>query len=256
MSKLRVSAKTKAVKNARGRRASHAARLTTAAPGVELAVQPGLEKKPRGVDVRERVLSAALECFGAFGFAGTSTRAVAERAGLSHPLLLYHFQSKEQLWRSTMEDVISRYRSELDERVAKTDPADAAAGLRAFIENFVEFSARVPQLHRIMTQQSTQGSDRIHWLIESHLRESFVDVCALVRRAQASGQVRDGDPARLYYAVVGLAGTLLSVSTEFRILTDRDVFAKEEMRRTIEFIFAFLFLPPAGKPRKTRARKI
>lgn len=240
MSKPRVPTPAKPAKNARGRRASHAVRLGPSTPGAP----PGdatLEKKPRGVDVRERVLAAALECFGAFGFAGTSTRAVADRAGLSHPLLLYHFQSKEQLWRSTMEDVIGRYRAQLDERLAKVDSGDATAGLRAFIENFVEFSARVPQLHRIMTQQSTQGSDRIHWLIDTHLRDSFLAVCALIRRAQAAGQIRRGDPARLYYAVIGLAGTLLSVSTEFELLTQRDVFSPKELRKTIDFIFAFLF---------------
>lgn len=229
-----------AAKNARGRRTSHATRLTTSAPAKPSArTRP--DKKPRGADVRERVLAAALECFGAFGFAGTSTRAVAERAGLSHPLLLYHFQSKEQLWRSTMETVIGRYRAELEQRLAEADPADPAAGLRAFIENFVAFSARFPQLHRIMTQQSTQGSDRIHWLIESYLRESFKTVCALIVAGQASGRVRAGDPARLYYAVIGLGGTLFSVSTEFKLLTRRDVFSPRELRRTVDLILAFVF---------------
>ena len=241
MSKTTATPKRKPAKNARGRRTSHAVRLTTqqAAAPQKTAVAG---KKPRGADVRERVLAAALECFGAFGFAGTSTRAVAERAGLSHPLLLYHFQSKELLWRSTMEDVIGRYRAELDARLAQADPSEPTAGLRAFIENFVEFSARVPQLHRIMTQQSTQGSERIHWLIETHLRESFEAVCALIKRAQAAGRLRAGDPARLYYAVIGLGGTLFSVSTEFGLLTGSDVFSSEERRKSIEFILAFLFV--------------
>lgn len=225
--------------NARGRRRSHAARLTTR-PHAPRTADRGT-KRPRGAEVRDRVLHAALECFGAFGFEGTSTRAVAERAGLSHPLLLYHFESKEQLWRSTMEDVIVRYRAQLEARLSSIDPDDAAAGLQAFIENFVMFSAVTPQLHRIMTQESTQGSERIHWLIETHLRASFDSVCRMIRRAQAAGRVRDGDPARLYYAVIGLAGTLLSVSTEFRILTRRDVFEPRELRKTIDTIHGFLF---------------
>lgn len=236
----RSSVPRKPAKNARGRRTSHATRLTTAASGKPVA-HAAQDKKPRGADVRERVLAAALECFGAFGFAGTSTRAVADRAGLSHPLLLYHFQSKELLWRSTMEQVIGRYQAQLDERLARADGSDPASGLRAFIENFVEFSARVPQLHRIMTQQSTQGSDRIHWLIDTYLRASFQTVCALIAGAQAEGKVRAGEPARLYYAVIGLAGTLFSVSAEFESLTRRDVFSPKELRKTVDFIFAFLF---------------
>lgn len=239
MDKPKKSPKPAKPKNARGQRRNHAARLTTRKQA--LPKKTGGAKRARGEEVRERVLHAALECFGAFGFEGTSTRAVAERAGLSHPLLLYHFESKEKLWLSTMEDVIGRYQSELYARLGQVDATDAAAGLRAFIENFVEFSARVPQLHRIMTQESTQGSERIHWIIDAHLLDSFSQVCELIRRGQAAGRVRDGDPARLYYAVIGLAGTLLSVSTEFRLLTQRDVFAPEEMRKTTDFIFDFLF---------------
>ena len=197
-------------------------------------------KQPRGAEVRERVLQAGLECFGAFGFEGTSTRAVAERAGVSHPLLLYHFDSKDQLWLSTMEAVIGQYRQALAQQLALVDPQDAAAGLRAFIDNFVRFSARVPQLHRIMTQESTQGSERIHWLIDTHLRASFKAVRAMIRRGQRAGQVRAGDPARLYYAIIGLGGTLLSVSSEFQIQTGRDVFAEKELRHTIRFISDFV----------------
>lgn len=240
MDKPKPPVKTTKPKNARGQRRSHAARLTTRKPA--LPKKAVGVKKARGEEARERVLHAALECFGAFGFEGTSTRAVAERAGLSHPLLLYHFDSKEKLWMSTMEDVIGRYRKEFEQRLEQIDRKDTAACLRAFIENFVRFSARVPQLYRIMTQESTQGSDRIHWLIDAHLRESFNGVRDMIRRGQAEGQVRDGDSARLYYAIIGLAGTLLSVSSEFRHLTGRDVFSEAEMHHTIGFIFDFVFV--------------
>ena len=137
--------------------------------------------------------------------------------------------------------LIGRYQRELHARLAQVEARDATAALRAFIENFVEFSARVPQLHRIMTQESTQGSGRIQWVIEAHLLDSFSQVCELIRRGQAAGAVRKGEPERLYYAVIGLGGTLFSVSTEFGLLTPRDVFSTREVRKTILMIFDFLF---------------
>lgn len=238
-----VKKRTVSKKNARGRRQSHVTRLETEQELPPKAdATPGRKVKARGEDVRDRVVKAAIECFGAFGFAGTSTRAVADRAGLSHPLLLYHFKSKEQLWLSSMEDLIGRYRAECEARYSKVDAQQPMAGLRAFIENFVDFSARVPQLHRIMTQQSTQGSDRIHWLIETQLRESYSQVCKMIRKGQKEGTVRNGDPARLYYAVIGLAGTLFSVSAEYEELTGRDVFSAQEVRKTKDFIYEFLFI--------------
>ena len=231
-------ASTKA--NARGRRQTHAARLT----GKSQAAKPkAARKKNRGDEVRADVLHASVECFGAFGFAGTSTRAVAERAGISHPLLLYHFGSKELLWRSTLENVIERYRASLEERWSRIDASNPVEGLRAFVENFIEFSAQVPQLHRIMTQQSTQASpDRINWLIENHLRSSFETVCSLIRKGQRQGMVRKGEPARLYYGVIGLGGTLFSVSSEFSLLTGKDVFSRREVRKTIESVCEYLFV--------------
>lgn len=241
MDPAKKTAKPAAAKNARGQRRSHAARLTSKPPAATKKAK-GEAKKPRGAEVRERVLVAALECFGAFGFEGTSTRAVAERAGVSHPLLLYHFDSKEQLWQSTMEEVIGHYRLEFERRLSLIDINDAVAGLRAFIENFVMFSARTPQLYRVMTQDSTQGSERIHWLIDRHLRASFEQVLGLIIRGQGEGRVRGGDPARLYYAIIGLAGTLLSVSTEFRLLTGRNVFDPAELAATIRYIDDFVFL--------------
>lgn len=200
------------------------------------------QRRGRAVNVRRQVLNAALECFGAFGFEGTSTRAVAERAGISHPLLLYHFGSKEQLWRSTMEAVIGEYRQALDARLGDMADGDAAAGLRIFIDNFVRFSAQRPQLYRVMTQESTQRSDRIHWLIDEHLRPSFERVVGLIVASQGTASVRAGDPARMYYAIIGMAGTLLSVSTEFQLLTGRNVFDAVEIEKTIACINDFVFV--------------
>lgn len=229
-------------KNARGRRRKHTARLTTS----KRANPTGTEAEglPRGEAVRSVVRHAALECFGAFGFEGTSTRAVADRAEVSHSLLLYHFKSKDELWRATMAEIIEHYIEELEQAMAAADPDDPAGRLHAFVEHFVRYSARVPQLQRIMTQQSTQASDRIEWLIEHYLRDSFEQLCAVIERGQAAGRVRPGEPGRIYYAIIGLAGTLLSVSTEFRLLTGRDVFTEPEIQRTIAFMDEFLFAAP------------
>ena len=47
-----------------------------------------------------QLLDAALVEFAAHGFAGASTRAIAERAGAHQPQINYHFSSKEALWQA------------------------------------------------------------------------------------------------------------------------------------------------------------
>lgn len=63
----------------------------------------------------------------------------------------------------------------------------------------------------------------------------------MIRRGQKEGTVRQCDPARLYYHIIGAAGTPFTVATEYKALTGRDVFSEAEKLRNIAFIYEFLF---------------
>ncbi|HEY1485484.1 MAG TPA: TetR/AcrR family transcriptional regulator [Micromonosporaceae bacterium] len=57
---------------------------------------------------RESVLSAAMIEFGANGFVGTSTEAIARRVGVSQPYLFRLFDSKKALFIATIERCFTR----------------------------------------------------------------------------------------------------------------------------------------------------
>lgn len=205
-------------------------------------VSEGGKPRRRGDEVRERVLRAALECFGTFGFEGTSTRAVAERANITHTLVLYHFQSKDQLWISTVDHALETYGAEMQEHLAKVHEQSARAALSTFIEQFVRMSARQPQIHRILTMESNQGTERLQWVIDHFIRGHFTLVRDLIRRGQEEGSVRQCDPARLYYHIIGAGGTPFTIATEYMAMTGRDVFSEAEILRTIAFIYEIVFV--------------
>ena len=58
--------------------------------------RPGTHGGPRGT-ARGRLLDAAEQLFATDGFAGTTTRSIAERAGTSTGMVFYHFPSKSAL---------------------------------------------------------------------------------------------------------------------------------------------------------------
>lgn len=196
----------------------------------------------RGEDVRRRILDAALECFGAFGFDGTSTRAVAERAGVTHTLVLYHFGSKDELWLKMMEDALNAYRESISANLDTSDDRPASETLRTFIEQFVRLSARHPQIHRIMTMEGNHDTPRINWVINNHLRDHYMRIRDLIKQGQADGTVRECDAARLYYFIIGGGGTPYSLSVEYKALTGRDVFSEAEVYRNIAFLFEVVFV--------------
>ena len=199
-------------------------------------------RQRRGDAVRERILSAALECFGSHGFEGASTRAIAERAGVTHTLVLYHFQSKDQLWIATVEDVVKNYIEKTRQDINANDEQSARAELKTFIEDFVRFSAGSTQIHRIFTSEGNQDTPRLKWVIDHFLRDHFNMVIDMIRRGQSEGSVRQCDPARLYYLIIGVAGTPFTISTEYKALTGRDVFSEAEILRNIAFLFEIVFI--------------
>ncbi len=77
---------------------------------------------------RARIRLAALALFARNGFAGTSLRAVAARAGVSHALVRHHFGSKEGLRAAVDEDVLDVF----DSLMAGADTTGPGGLLAAF----------------------------------------------------------------------------------------------------------------------------
>ena len=65
---------------------------------------------PKGDETQRRILAAALHAFGEAGYAGVSTRKLAEAAGVTLPAIQYYFGGKEGLYRACAEQILSEYR--------------------------------------------------------------------------------------------------------------------------------------------------
>lgn len=57
----------------------------------------------RGDETRLRIIEAAIDLFGEYGFDGASTRDIAARAGVNAPALQYYFENKEGVLRACAE---------------------------------------------------------------------------------------------------------------------------------------------------------
>jgi len=59
---------------------------------------------------RLRILDAAMKCFAQKGFSGATTRGIAAEAGVTLPVIAYHFGNKEGLQHACAQAILSRYR--------------------------------------------------------------------------------------------------------------------------------------------------
>lgn len=95
---------------------------------------------PASQDTRERIVQAALEEFGAKGYAGARTAAIAARAGVNAQLITYHFGGKRGL--------LDELRARWDDLQAALVPLDAP--FEEVIAAYFEATLTRPNWARLM----------------------------------------------------------------------------------------------------------
>lgn len=191
-------------------------------------------------DARERILSAARRHFATSGFEGAATRQIAADAGVAQSLLLYHFGSKDALWRAVMDDLFAGLTARMADAAREVRAEPVQARLLSVIRAFIAICAEDADIHRIMTIEGRQPSERLKWLVDRHLRENHRQAVALVREGQESGVVRPGDPTLLYYSFIAIAGTAFSLAPEIALVSGDaktvDPVAIEGLIRSLLFV--------------------
>jgi AcrR family transcriptional regulator len=201
-----------------------------------------MQKAPQE-DGRSRILTAALEVFSTSGFEGASLRQIADRAGVMHQLVVYHFKTKEALWRAVITSILSDTIARLGAWRRQLEAVSPAEALRTVVRAFVLFTATRPEFHRIATFEGRADNDRIAWLLETYIRPYYAFSTSLIRAAQAVGAARPGDAGRLHYGLIGLVTTSFVFAHEYRAMTGLEPFAPAEIERIAQLACDFLGIP-------------
>lgn len=102
-------------------------------------------QRDRGAETRQRLIEAALDISGRFGFEGATTRQIADQAGANLAAINYHFGSKEALHVAVAEHIATRIIGLVGPVLMAVDSTEtfatreaARAGLIRLIETFAE----------------------------------------------------------------------------------------------------------------------
>jgi TetR/AcrR family transcriptional regulator len=187
----------------------------------EATVVPRMSR-PSADSTRERILAAALDLFSERSFEGATTREIAARAGVTQPLLNYHFRSKDELWRAAVDGLFQALTLALAAREEGLRGVDELATTRLLVREFVQFSARHPQVHRIVTQECKVDGPRMDWLVDRHIRPLYEATTERFARLVKQGLVPDIPAPHLYYIVTGAGPTMFVLGPECRRLSGVD----------------------------------
>ncbi|MBT8076942.1 MAG: TetR/AcrR family transcriptional regulator [Gammaproteobacteria bacterium] len=208
----------------------------------ELPEKPVRKQQQRSIRTQQKLLDAALEAFSENGFKGTSTRDIAERAGVHHPLITYHFKNKEELWRASADRIFTQFNKAL--REAREASADLCPRTRmaSMIRAYVRCSATQPALHKVIVQEASHPSSRLDWLVERHLRPLSREAVKELENVQRQGIAPDGDPALLFNMIRASAGGLMALGLELKGTSNIDLQKQDAVEALADMIIQ-VFLP-------------
>ena len=147
--------------------------------------------------LKQAILHAAEGEFGVKGFDGASLISIAQKAGVTQPLIHYHYSNKLELWNAVIRSLFDTLTDELSELNVdeitpelskKLDQKTAFNALSQLTGNFIAFSSLRPALAQIMFHEMSSPGIRAEFLRTNYVARLENQLRLLVNAATASNK--------------------------------------------------------------------
>src|SRR4029077_14111094 len=138
----------------------------------------------RSLETRGAILDAAIAEFAEKGFEGASIRAIADRLGLQHPLITYHYRSKDILLLAAAEHAFAQIRTECDVLAPEGSDLSPLARLGQEYTTLFRYTVAFPEFHRLMRQEASTNNPRLKWVAETVLAPLLARLLPQIVEAQ------------------------------------------------------------------------
>jgi AcrR family transcriptional regulator len=191
----------------------------------EVRRQRGRPRRDEPAAEADDVLSAALHAFAVRGYDGVSVRELNKELGVSHNALHQRFGSKEAVWYAAVDWGFGGLVSAL---LSGDDAAaDGVERLRTFVRTFVAYSARHPELQRVISAEAGEGSARLTYVLSRYVVPVVRWFEPLYDELVAAGRIRAVPKALFYTMVTAGGGTLFSNAAASRYLFGDEVLGED-----------------------------
>ena len=150
------------------------------------------------------IIAAALEVFTEKGFAGARIEEIARRAGISKGTLYLYFETKEEMFRAVVREVVA---PNVETVRASFEAVDMPFGemLRLFLARFAGIVTTVPvgAVAKMVVGESRNFPEIAKVWHDDVIQKAVGLLAGLVERAQAKGEVREGDPRTHAFSIMG-----------------------------------------------------
>lgn len=159
-----------------------------------------------GDERRMQILKLAVSLFSQRGFSGTTTREIAQAAGVSEAMVFRHFATKEELYSAILDhkacsDASFDPFAVVADAVQRKDDRAVFEGL-AF--SALEHHEHDPEFHRLLLHAALERHELAEMFWERNVRPVYEFLGDYIRQRQSDGAMVEIEPAVAVRAFIGM----------------------------------------------------
>lgn len=171
-----------------------------------IKLQEATATRMTGDERREQILHIAIKLFSQQGFSGTTTKKIAEDAGVSEAMVFRHFASKNEL-----------YHAILDYKACEGGKATPLAVINEVIKTKNDFEVfyqlalhalnrhrEDPEFMRLLLHSALEGHELADMFINENIVPLYEVLSFYISQRQREGVFRDLNPKLVVRAFVGM----------------------------------------------------
>ncbi|TYB59217.1 TetR/AcrR family transcriptional regulator [Nonomuraea sp. PA05] len=138
------------------------------------------------------ILKAATQLFAALGYDGTSTRQIADAAGLNIATVNYHVGGKRELYLAVMEAAHRAEKAALEQALARLPGDDPVAAIHRLADDYLDFCVDNPEVPALWMHRWLSDASDITELERQYVQPLLNAVGAALRPAVEAGLISAG----------------------------------------------------------------
>ncbi|MDQ3635018.1 MAG: TetR/AcrR family transcriptional regulator [Acidobacteriota bacterium] len=159
-----------------------------------------------GDERRLQILQVAMSLFSKNGFAGTTTKKIAEAAGVSEATVFKHFANKEELYADILDHKACNHGLEnpFEEITAELAAKDDFGVFYRMALNAFKQHKKDRDFMRLLLHSALEGHDLARMFFESYIVGMYDFLSAYIRQRQKDGAFREVEPKIVVRSFVGM----------------------------------------------------
>lgn len=159
-----------------------------------------------GDERRQQILQIAMRLFSERGFSGTTTKEIANGAGVSEAMVFRHFANKDELYSAILDyKVCNRdFQKPFDLLAEKIAAKDDFGVFYTLAFNALENHSKDADFSRLMLHSALENHDLARMFFESFVTDIYKFLSVYIRQRQKDGVFRKVEPRVVIRAFIGM----------------------------------------------------